>query len=215
MRTLAGLIGMATTLILVGCRGPAPSPERATDERPAVAPKTASDQGASDIAWTVPADRAAQVKNGMTESEVRALLGSPPSFSEETRRDGRKLLSWSYRRDAPVEGSGLFLVVFEQGKVIPGLLIPVPEALSEAPAPEPKGTGVTWTLTQAQIEKVTVGMNEAEVKALIGNPSKVTTTHNKEGRTVISWGFERAKADQPAIPWVYIFFEHGRVVSVR
>jgi hypothetical protein len=215
MRTFAGLMGMVATLILVGCRGSAPSPERATEERPAAAPKGVADQGASDIAWTVPADRAAQVKTGMAESEVRALLGSPPSFSEETRRDGRKLVKWSYRRDAAVKGNRLFLVVFEHGKVIPDMLIPIPEALSEAPVPEPKGTGVTWTLNQAQINKVAVGMTESEVKALIGNPSEVTTTHNKEGRTVISWGFERAKADQPAIPWVYIFFEHGRVVSVR
>ena len=215
MRTLVVLIGVATTLILVGCRATAPFPERAADESPSVAPKGVADPGASEIAWTVYADRVAQVKTGMTEAEVRALLGSPPSFSEETRRDGRKLVKWSYRRDADVKGNRLFLVVFEHGKVIPDMLIPIPEALSEAPMPEPTGTGVTWTLTQAQIDKVAVGMTESEVKAMIGNPAEVTTTHNKEGRTVKGWGFERSKSDNPGIPWVYIFFEHGRVTSVR
>lgn len=186
-----------------------------SEERSVAAPEPAVDERLSDIAWTVSGDRVAQVKTGMTESEVRALLGSPPSVSEETRRDGRKLVIWSYTRDMPVERSRLFLVVFEQGKVIPEMLIPIPEALSEAPAPEPKGTGITWILTQKQIDQVAVGMTESEVRALIGTPSKVSTTHSKDGRTVTSWGFERAKSDRPAMPWVYIMFEHGKVVSVR
>lgn len=50
------------------------------------------------------------VKEGMTYSEVRGLLGQPDS-SVEVKEDGRRKVRWDYRRTAR-------RLVFEEGRVV-------------------------------------------------------------------------------------------------
>lgn len=196
-------------LILVGCQGDVSA---AANQPPAadIVQGSVSGEPPGDFAWTVSNAAIARVKDGLSEAEVRKILGKPPTISTQNRRDGRKLVTWGYRRETPLERNGTFIVVFEHG--VSTSRVPIPESMQNPRPPDPKNSKFSWTLSEEQVAKIKVGMTEEEVHALVGKPPEVMTSHTKEGRSSIGWGYGFAR--QP-IPIIYIFFEHGRVTAIR
>lgn len=203
------LVLVGAGLILMGCQGDA-SVATNPPQVPNVGEGSVSGVPPSDFAWTVSNAAIAKVRDGLSESEVRKILGKPPTISTQNRRDGRKIVTWSYRRETPLERNGTFIVVFEHG--VSTSRVPIPESMQNPRPPDPKNSKFSWTLSEEQVAKIKVGMTEEEVRALVGTPPEVMTSHTKEGRSSIGWGYGFAR--QP-IPIIYIFFEHGRVTAIR
>ncbi len=203
------LVLVGAMLNLVGCQGDVSG---AAIKSPSVdvVEEAGAGELSSDFAWTVSNAAIARVKDGLSEEEVRKILGNPPTVSTQNRRDGRKIVTWSYRRETPLERKKTFIVFFERGVVTSRL--PMPEYLEDPRTPDPKDSKFTWTLSEEQVAKIKIGMTEEEVRALVGTPPEVMTSHTKEGRSSIGWGYGFAR--QP-IPIIYIFFEHGRVTAIR
>lgn len=84
----------------------------------------------------------------------------------------------------------------------------------EQPGSMPSGQGVPEgqpkAVSEDAVSKVKVGMTEHEVRTILGEPTNPSVT-TKDGRTVTGWTYDR----QGPFPYVSIFFEHGRVISVR
>jgi outer membrane protein assembly factor BamE (lipoprotein component of BamABCDE complex) len=159
------LVVLAGLLCGPGCDGKPPSP---ADKKAAAQDGKVENKGAGNPSANITRAKLHQVKGGMSEQEIKAILGAPSSAGDLA---GGRILIWE-------EGERKVQVTLQNGKAQALIAIHLDQEVAK--------------LTRENVDRLQPGMSEVQVVQLLG-PGK-SETWSGPSRTLV-WEHEKKQVE--------------------